>query len=364
MTTPLPLGIIAPTMAYHEVVGNLHVHTVYSDGTGLHKDVAAAAQRAGLDFVIATDHNIWVHGVEGYYDGVLLLVGEEVHDVRRLPQASHLLIYGAEAEMVLHAADPQGLIEAVNQRGGLCFLAHPFEKGSPLDVELAPIPWDDWDVEGYVGLELWNTMSEFKGLLWSRLAALVYGYAPTLGFRGPFEETLRRWDALLAEGRKVAVIGGSDAHANTYQMGPFRRVLFPYEDLFRWVNTHVLVEQPLTGNVETDKRLIYDGLRAGRTWVGYDAPGPTRGFRFQARSGANVATIGEELVRAAAVIIDIEVPQRAEIRLIHNGRVVARAKGTSLRHTTAEAGVYRVEAWKRFRGLKRGWIFSSPIYVR
>jgi len=351
-------------MGYHEVVGNPHVHTVYSDGTGCHREIAAAAAQAGLDFVITTDHNVWVQGVEGYVDGILLLSGEEVHDVRRQPQANHLLIYGAEAEMVLHAADPQELIDAVNRRGGLCFLAHPFERGSPLGTELAPIPWDDWDVEGYVGLELWNAMSEFKGLLWSRLVALLYAYAPGLGFRGPFRETLRKWDELLAAGRKVAVIGGADAHANAYHMGPFHRVLFPYVDLFRWVNTHVLIERPLSGDLETDKRLIYEGLRAGRTWVGYDAPGSTRGFRFRARSGANAATVGEDLVRAAAVILEVETPGPGEIRLLRNGHVVARARGTSLRHTTADAGVYRVEVWRTFRGRKRGWIFSSPIYVR
>ncbi len=351
-------------MGTYEVVGNPHVHTVYSDGKGLHREVATAAAEAGLDFVITTDHNVWVRSVEGYYDSVLLLSGEEVHDVRRIPQASHLLIYGAEAEMVPYAADPQGLIDAVNQRGGLCFLAHPFEIGSPLSIDLAPIPWDDWEVEGFVGIELWNAMSEFKGLLWGLPAALFYAYVPDLAFRGPFRETLRRWDELLAAGKRVCVIGGSDAHGKTYRLGPLRRKVFPYADLFRRVNTHVLIERPFSGDLETDKRLLYDGLRAGRTWVGYDALASTKGFRFHARSGVNTATIGDELVRAAAVILEVETPARGDIRLVRNGRVVARTRGATLRHTTAEAGVYRVEVWRTFRGRRRGWIFSSPIYVR
>jgi len=351
-------------MRFHEVVGNLHVHTVYSDGTGLHREVAEAAARAGLDFVVVTDHNVWVEGVEGYHDGVLLLVGEEVHDVRRRPQASHLLVYGAEAELAPRAADPQGLIDEADRRGGLCFLAHPFEKGSPLGPDLAPIPWEDWDVEGYVGLEIWNTMSEFKGLLRHRLAAVFYALFPGAGLRGPFRATLRRWDELLAAGRRVVAIGGADAHAEAYSMGPLRRTVFPYEDLFRWVNTHLLLERPLSGDLEVDKGLIYEALRAGRTWVGYDRPASTRGFRFQARSGASVAAIGDELVRAAAVIFEVETPDRGEIRLVRNGRTVARARGTALRFTTAEPGVYRVEVWRSFRGSRRGWIFSSPIYVR
>jgi hypothetical protein len=356
--------MIDRAMPFHEVTGNMHVHSVYSDGTGLHREVVEAAARAGLDFVIVTDHNVWVDDLEGIHDGVLLLVGEEVHHVCRRPEASHLLIYGAEAELATRAEDPQQLIEEANARGGFCFLAHPFEKGSPLGPELAAIPWEDWGAEGYVGLEIWNTMSEFKGLLCCRLAALFYAHLPGVGLRGPFRATLRKWDELLIAGRRVTAIGGADAHAKTYQMGPFRRVLFPYETLFRWVNTHVLVERPLDGNLETSRRLIYGGLRAGRTWVGYDGLAPTRGFRFQARSGTRGATVGEELVRAGAVVFEIATPSPGDIRLVRHGRTVARGRGTALRFTTVEPGAYRVEVYRTLWGRRRGWIFSSPIYVR
>ncbi len=351
-------------MRYHELAGNLHIHTVYSDGSGLHREVAAAAAAAGLDFVVTTDHNVWVQGVEGYVDGVLLLVGEEVHDVRRTPQANHLLAYGTEGELSTTATDPQALIDQVNRRGGFCFLAHPFERGSPISDNLAAIPWESWEVSGYCGLEIWNAMSEFKGLLWNRPIALLYSYAPLLGLRGPFPATLRRWDELLQNGHRLAAIGGADAHANTYRMGLLRRVVFPYATLFRWVNTHVLVERSLTGDVKTDKSLLYSALRAGRTWVGYDRLASTRGFSFHARSGANTATVGEELLRAAAINFQVDTPQRGEIRLLRDGRLFARARGTSLRVTTAEPGIYRVEVYRTFRGARRAWILSSPIYVR
>lgn len=351
-------------MGFYEVAGNLHVHTVYSDGTGLHRDVAGAAARAGLDFVVVTDHNVWVSGAEGYYDGVLLLVGEEVHHVRCQSQANHLLIYGAETELAPQAGDLQGLIQAASGRAGLCFLAHPFERGSPLSPDLRPIPWTDWGVQGYVGLEIWNTMSEFKGLLRGRLTALLYTRFPGLGLRAPFRATLRKWDDLLRGGHRVAAIGGADAHAQTYRLGPLKRVVFPYEQLFRWVNTHVLVERPLSGDLERDKALIYEGLRAGRTWVGYDRLGSTRGFVFQARSGSRCATTGEEIARAGAVIFEVQTPGRGHIRLLRNGRLVAQSREETVRFTTAEPGVYRVEVWRRFRRRKRGWIFSSPIYVR
>jgi hypothetical protein len=350
-------------MSMYEYAGNIHVHTAYSDGQALHAEVAQAAAKAGLDFVIVTDHNVWVNGVERVYGKVLLLVGEEVHDVRRQPQANHLLAYNAESELAPLAADPQKLINEVNERGGFCYLAHPHEYRSPLSPDLAAIPWVDWDVTGYVGLEIWNYMSEFKALARNRLAALFYAYFPALGITGPFRTTLRRWDQLLVQGRRIAAIGGSDAHGNTYSLGPLRRVVFPYEHLFRCVNTHIIIERPLTGSLENDKKQIYDALRAGHTWVGYDLLAPTTGFRFDARSINTQATMGDELVRTAATKFDVKIPRSGDIRLLCNGRVVARARGQQLRFTTADPGAYRVEVYRSYRLGRRGWIFSSPIHV-
>jgi hypothetical protein len=350
-------------MSMYEYAGNIHVHTAYSDGQALHAEVAQAAAKAGLDFVIVTDHNVWVNGVERVYGKVLLLVGEEVHDVRRQPQANHLLAYNAESELAPLAADPQGLINEVNERGGFCYLAHPHEYRSPLSPDLAAIPWVDWDVTGYVGLEIWNYMSEFKALARNRLAALFYAYFPALGITGPFRTTLRLWDQLLVQGRRIAAIGGSDARGNTYSLGPLRRVVFPYEHLFRSVNTHIITERPLTGSLENDKKQIYDALRAGHTWVGYDLLAPTAGFRFDARSINTQATMGDELVRTAATKFDVQTPRSGDIRLLCNGRVVARARGQQLRFTTADPGAYRVEVYRSYRLGRRGWIFSSPIHV-
>ncbi|MEN9563579.1 MAG: hypothetical protein RIR73_1823, partial [Chloroflexota bacterium] len=113
----------------HETIVNLHMHTRYSDGNGLHKDIASAALNAGVDVVIVTDHNILVRGFEGYYKEknkkLLMLIGEEVHDQARDPQKNHLLVFGANREMATFAESPQNLIHQVRAAGGLAFLAHP-----------------------------------------------------------------------------------------------------------------------------------------------------------------------------------------------------------------------------------------------
>src|SRR5690606_14166483 len=131
-----------------------------------HREIAADAIRAGLDFVIVTDPNVLVEGVEGYYETeegrVLLLTGEEVHDTRRQPQANHFLAYGAGKELYRHACRPQELINTVREAGGYGFLAHPFEEALPLIREGSDLGWFNWDIEGFTGLEIWNYMSSFK----------------------------------------------------------------------------------------------------------------------------------------------------------------------------------------------------------
>ncbi|MCU0521019.1 MAG: CehA/McbA family metallohydrolase [Anaerolineae bacterium] len=350
--------------SYRELVGNTHVHSVYSDGSGTYREIASSAAAARLNFVIITDHNVRPTGLEGYHDQTLVLSGEEVHNVRRRPQCNHLLVYGTEKDMAPYTfGSTRTLVQAVRERQGVCYIAHPVERRSPIRAGLAAVPWTDWPPEGVNGLEIWNYMSEFKGLLWSWPAALIYALSPTLGIHGPYRATLRLWDELLGQGYRLAALGGADAHAATYALGPLRRRVFRYDALFNCVNTHILTSAPLSGDVAVDKSLIYEALRAGRTWVGYDLPYPTRGFRFQARSGSSTAVPGEELRRLGAISITVTLPAPGDIHLLRDGRRVAATGGTSLTYTSIEPGIYRVEVYRRFRGRRVGWIFTSPIYA-
>jgi hypothetical protein len=228
---------------------------------------------------------------------------------------------------------------------------------------MAAIPWVDWEINGYCGIELWNYMSEFKALAQSRVAAIFYAFNPDWGISGPQRYTMRLWDRLLAEGRRVVAIGGSDAHGHRYTLGPLSRVIFPYRHLFGCVNTHILLPSTLTRDLAADKAVIYQALRSGHCFIGYDALGSTRGFRFHARSGSHFATMGDELKREAALIFHVEVPAAADIRLLRNGEVVVREHGRRLDHTTVAPGVYRVEVYRRHRLRRRAWILSNPIYI-
>ena len=350
-----------------EILLNLHMHTRYSDGTGSHQDIAQAALRAGLDAVIVTDHNVLVSGMQGYVSSgkrrVLMLIGEEIHDSGRVPQKNHLLVFGARQELATRAAEPDLLVKAVREAGGLSFIAHPNDPSAPEFGE-QDISWIDWSVTGFTGLELWNGLSELKTVLHSKLHGMVYAFFPSLLARGPLSATLDKWDELLQRGRVVA-LGGSDAHALNAHMGPLRRVIYPYEFHFRAINTHVFVPAPLSGDAAADERLIYEALAAGHCFVGYDLPLSTRGFTFAAKGRETAAIMGDEIPAKGGVTLQAHLPEYADMRLICDGKLLRREKNAiALTHLTTEPGVYRVEVYRRFRGLRRGWIFSNPIYVR
>jgi hypothetical protein len=295
---------------------------------------------------------------------VLLLIGEEIHDQARQPQKNHLLVFGSGRDFATLAYDPARLLEAVRNAGALAFIAHPVDPPAPAFHE-PDISWVDWDQQDFTGIELWNAMSEFKSHLKSKAWAAFYAFNPRQIACGPFPAALEKWDELLATGRRVVAIGGSDAHAFPITLGPLKRLLFPYEFHFHTVNTHIFVLEPLSGDAGNDRRAIYEALRLGRAFIGYDLPAETRGFRFTAQGSQETAWMGEEIPTGMGVTLQINLPRRCECRLLKDGKVLKTWRKREICiHITSEPGVYRVEAYIQYRGRRRGWIFSNPIYVR
>jgi len=342
-----------------EIVGNIHIHTRLSDGTGDSEDVSIAASRAGLDFILIADHNLLTRDREGRYGDVLVLVGQEVHH----GEWNHLLIFGAPSDLSHLGGDPQTLVDAARAQGALTFIAHPCERPASAPY-MAPIPWVDWWVEGYTGLEIWNYMSEVKGRLSSKVMAFLTAYLPDLVLSGPFPETLRRWDRLCSE-RAVPAIGSSDAHAEWYSLGPLRRQVFSYEHLLRRVNTHVLLERPLAADVAQAAQAIYRGLAAGHCFVANVRLGAARGFSFHAeRAGAKVALMGDTVNWSRDLLLRAVLPGRGRLRLLRDGEPLLETDLGRLCYHPTRSGVYRVEALRRFARRWRGWIYSNPIYLR
>jgi hypothetical protein len=293
-----------------------------------------------------------------------MLIGEEVHDQARDPQKNHLLVFGAGRELATFAENPQQLINQVRDAGGLSFLAHPDDPEAPAFKE-TDISWVDWSVQNYTGIELWNALSELKTVVPTKLHGALYAFFPALVAHQPIPATIGKWDELLSQGRQVVAVGGSDAHALHMNLGPISRVIFPYQFHFRTVNTHVMIAETLSGDVNKDKKLIYEAMSAGHCYVGYDLPASTRGFIFTAQGKDKNVIMGDELPAKGGVTLQAKLPAQAEIRLLKDGdRIQVWKNQQSCTHITTEPGVYRIEAYRRYLGKLRGWIYSNPIYVR
>ena len=59
--------------------GAIHIHSTFSDGTGDIPFIIKEAKKAGLKWIVITDHNTLAgKNYEGYHDGVAFIVGDEI----------------------------------------------------------------------------------------------------------------------------------------------------------------------------------------------------------------------------------------------------------------------------------------------
>ena len=349
---------------YKEYVGNLHIHSTYSDGTATIDEIAAAAGRAGLDFVGLNDHHHLKglrEGKEGFHDGVAVLVGTELNE-----KFNHYLAYDISEEIRSDTDNPQTVIDAVNAQGGIGFIAHPYELGSPVHDAGHTYIWKRWDVTGFTGISIWNFSSIWKGNATSILAGLYYYHNIAAANLDPLDDALAKWDE-LTQTRKVVAIGGSDNHGVKFRkfLGLIRGTIFDYEYVFGAVNTHVLLPGELPSDFDEAKRAIYDALREGRCFVACGLFADPRGFRFEARTADGSVPMGGDVSLSDSPTLKVKAPSTALIRFIRNGREIKSVTDTEASLQVDGPGPCRVEAHLPHRsGKTRAWIFSNPIYVR
>jgi PHP domain len=325
----------------------IHVHSTYSDGTGPVPQIARAAKRAGVDVVLLTDHDTLAakqRGEERWYDGVLVLVGEEVSP----PDRDHYLAFGID-EKINRFQSGAEICAAVKAAGGFGFGAHPFSRGLQR-LKRGGIKFRDLDCLD--GIELWSFLNDtgerVRGL--RDLARMVL--APQRAIGGPPADNLREWDR-LCQAQRVVAVGGLDAHQFGLRIrGRVPLRLMGYERSFKQLHTHVLCERPPTGELEHDRALVYDALREGRCYIANDQVADARGFAF--------SHMGEELPLEPGLELNVRTPRAAQIRLLRDGDIVATANANELHHSIERHGIHRVEVMLG----NRPWIFSNPVYVR
>jgi hypothetical protein len=285
--------------------GDLHMHTVHSDGQLEPAELAAAAREAGLDFMVSTEHNtcsaaaIWGHHAS---DDLLIIVGEEV-TTRNGHLVAAGLTEGSWIDWRFRAADgllPR-MVAEIRRQGGLAIAAHPF----------APCLGCAWKFgfDQVDAIEVWN------------------------GDWTPDDEvSLRAWDAGLVAagptGRWLPAVGSSDFHGGEDTPGTGQTV----------VRAETLTREA-----------ILAGVRAGRSYLTGSAEVE---LSFSASCGGYAAGIGERLgvpaEAPATFTVGVDGVSESFVRFVTDKGAVAQLEpgddGTATWTTTAAASHYvRVE---------------------
>jgi hypothetical protein len=243
---PAPLRAAGRGKAWYR--GDMHLHTVHSDGRRLPAEVAAGARAAGLDYIVSTEHNTSsAAGVWGEFAGpdLLIIDGEEI-TTRNGHYTALGLPAGTWIDWRYRAVDGalSHFVHQIHAAGGLAVAAHP----------LATCVGCGWKF-GFAGLdavEVWN---------------------------GPWtlddEAVVANWDSLLVAGARTGkwlpAVGDSDAHSEPQIIGLPQTVVFA-DGL--------------------DRRSILAAVRAGRVWIAESA---AIDLQFGAAGGDRRAGIGERL---------------------------------------------------------------------
>jgi hypothetical protein len=230
--------------------GDLHCHTIHSDGLNSVEEIVRNAVELGLDFLAVTDHNTSTHFEELErlsHLPIVLIPGEEV-----TTYWGHANMWGLREWIDFRCAD-EASIDAVRryvlQKGGLISVNHPKCVGPP---------WFFRGWEGYPSMEVWQAPWRF------------YNW-----------ESLERWDSLLRSGDRVVAVGGSDVHSI-----PPAEPRHPHglANPTTWVYADLSPPTPVPAHPEVSKdraerphpeQAILSAIRAGHVYI-TDAPTDTQ----------------------------------------------------------------------------------------
>jgi len=341
----------------YEYKGIIHVHSKFSDGSASVKKIIKIAQDVGLDYVILTDHDTLralQEGYEGWHENVLLLVGEELTPRK----GNHYLAFDIKESISGKWFPPKYFAKKVAQEGGIGIIAHP-HGGKSIFSRIRGEFWRDWSITHYTGLEIWSYMIDWVTDV-TPFNALYYYMFPHKSITGPNPRTLEKWDE-IAQTRHVVGIGSVDAHGKRVPILPFIKFL-PYEYLFKTIRTHILTPVPLPLQpLNESRKLVYEGIRAGHCFIGYDLLADSTGFSFTGIvDETEPLLMGDTMEFNGKVFFRAFTPACAEIRLIRNGELIKIKYGKLLTFETNQPGAYRIEAYYD----NKSWIFSNHIFLR
>jgi hypothetical protein len=199
------------------LAGDLHAHTVHSDGALTVPELAALAVRRGLDYLAVTDHNTISHHAElpaaAKRYGVILLPGQEV-----TTDGGHAGALGDIGWIDFRRA-PDEWLDATERGGGLLSINHPIAgpvSWTPRMRRRPPLVevwhWSWLDLRWTTPLAWWLAWDPATipvgGSDWHREGSDAPLGQPTTWVESPGDEPAAILDALRAG--RVAISAGRD----------------------------------------------------------------------------------------------------------------------------------------------------------
>lgn len=297
--------------------GDLHTHTLASDGVMTVEELAARAVRHGLDFLAITDHNQPVAKMAlPQVPGLTLIPGMEWTHYQG--HANFLGVDSPYDSVFATNSLPETLsrFTSARQNGALITINHPCDESCPFLFDLNALPFDC--------LEIWNGPMRVSNL-----------------------QSVGLWQSLLAAGRKIPVCGGSDYHRDT----PF---------LFLGGPTNC-VYSPSTGAGD-----ILDALREGHSYITFAPDGP--GLELKAGEAILGDSVAWQEVRELQVTVWGLTPGDL-VRVVtaqgsENLLETPAAGNAEFSYKMSAPGFARVEIWRSFiPGVPQlPALISNPIY--
>jgi hypothetical protein len=345
-------------MAKYDNRGVIHCHSTYSDGTGDMEEIGKAANDAGLDFVMMTDHDQMQpveDGQEKWNGSSLIICGTEI-----TPDKNHYIVFGEKKLKEvdkLRGLKPQEYIDAINAQGWFGFIAHPDHTGTQ-KFGIPSYRWEDWGVSHFTGMGLWDLMTDWQSQL-DREDVTMEVYTEFEDWlSGPRIETLKRWDQLNAKG-KVVGIGEIDNHKYKKDYNGTTLEIFPYETAFKTVMNHILLDKPLDKDFKKAKKQVLEAVKHGALYVSFDWWDDPTDFSFEIDNGKKIAGMGDTIELGEKTELVASFPQEALLNVYKNGESILEEEGDEILVDLTEPGAYRVEAMRN----DIVWILSNNIYV-
>lgn len=377
---PVEEAAVEPIPGYTVLRGALSVHTGRShDAEGTLEEVAAAARRTDLDFVVLGDHpGDWVDDpavsmAPHHREGVLVVPGLELV----VSGIGRTLAVGLDTLPRRWEGSVESLVQRADSLDGFLSVVHPRSPRSRERWDGLDAPgihaWESFDVSEMARMRLkepwagYHLASFLGGLLVGRgegsLAALWKERTTT--------PALLSYDSARVA-QPMALTGGLNHHPKA-RLG---WLLFPrYEPFFRTVVNHLLIPgEPATDPVEARDQVL-ETLRAGRLYVTLGDPERAAGFAFRgvAAGGERVEMGGGAPLGEGAALV-LRSPPAAPgpllVRVLRDGVEegwVQTEAGQEFVWPVTAPGAYRVEVFRggvRLGSARAGfrpWILSNPV---